>query len=307
MYDNEEFIKAVESYYEDDFELNEEFIKTFESYNEDDFELDEEYYNNLYYINKDKNELEKHPDNVINIDQNEPKTTNYNTFITPKILIPNDQKEKKMKKKDKIFNIIKQERKKNLGRIKKYLKKTGKHNKFTEDNIIRKIKANFIEKSRNYINHQYDLCMNKHKFKKIKKFLQRISPDEHRKISKEKNIKWFKSKLKDIFSSNLSKKCSLYNPDYNKEQINEVYKNPKAKNVVNILEKSVSELYSSYSKDSKIEGFKTLKDDLEDLKKKMEKEEEENIDEYLKKYEEIAKNLETIYLNKKSRTSKDNN
>ena len=212
-----------------------------------------------------------------------------------------------MKKKDKIFNIIKQERKKNLGRIKKYLKKkfTGKHDKFTEDNIIRKIKASFIEKSRNYINHEYDLCMNKHKFKKIKKLLQRISPKEHRKISKEKNIKWFKSKLKDIFSADLSKKCSLYSPDYNKEQINEVYKNPEATKVVNILEKNVSEIYSLYSQDIEIEGFKTLKDDLNDLRKKMEKEEEENIDEYLKKYEEIAKNLEMIYQRKKSRASKD--
>ena len=147
--------------------------------------------------------------------------------------------------------------------------------------------------------------MNKHKFKKIKKFLQRISPSEHRKISKEKNIKWFKSKLKDIFSADLSKKCTLYSSDYNKEQINEVYKNPEAKKVVNILEKNVSEIYSLYSRDIETEGFETLKDDLKVLKKKMEKKKEENIDEYLKKYEEIAKNLETIYQRKKSRASKD--
>ena len=286
---------------------DEEFIKAFENYNEGDFELNEEDYNNLYYINKgnyNRNEIEKQSDNVFKKSQNESKTTNYITNNIPKI---NDQTEKKMEKKDKIFNIIKQERKKNLGRIKKYLKKkfTGKHNKFTEDNIIIKIKASFIEKSRNYINHEYGLCMNKHKFKKIKKLLQKISPNEHRKISKEKNIKWFKSKLKDIFSADLSKKCSLYSPDYNKEQINEVYKNPEATKVVNILEKNVSEIYSLYSRDIETEGFETLKDDLKALRKKMEKEEEENIDEYLKKYEEIAKNLETIYQRKKSRASKD--
>ena len=283
--------------------FSEDFISVFNENINEEYESSEDN-KNPNYKNDKVHENEK-LDNDIKMPQKETKTNVKTNVQTEVKLFPIERNEqKKLEKKDKIFNIIKPIKKK--GRIANKFKKkfTGKHNKFTEDNIIRKIKASFIEKSRNYINHEYNLCMNKHKFKKIKKFLQRISPSEHRKISKEENIKWFKSKLKDIFSADLSTKCSLYNLDYNKEQIDEVYKNPEAENVVNILEKNVSEIYSLYSQDVEIKGFETLKDDLKVLKKKMEKKKEENIDEYLKKYEEIAKNLETIYQSKKSKTSK---
>ena len=63
----------------------------------------------------------------------------------------------------KIFKIIKINKK--LGRIKKNSLITGKHNKLSEDNIIRKIKARFHEKLRLYINIEY----NKYIFKKHKK------------------------------------------------------------------------------------------------------------------------------------------
>lgn len=213
----------------------------------------------------------------------------------------------KTQKKNIIFKIIRIKRKKKLGRIKNNLKNQyrGKHSKFTEDNIITKIKGSFIEKTRKYINRVYGLSMTKHEHKKIKKkFLEKITRREIIKISKEKNMKFFQSKLKDIFSSDVSPKCTLHKPDYNKQNIDEIFKiHETAKEIIDILDKKISEFYYFYSKDIDIEGFETLKDDLKKLREDMEKRKENNIEEYLNKYKEIAQNLETITLKKRSRIS----
>ena len=117
---------------------------------------------------------------------------------------------------------------------------------------------------------------------------------------------WFQSKLRDLFSSKLSKKCTLSDPDQNKTSIDELYKNNTAKNVIDLLNKSVKEMYYIYSQDIETEGFKTLKDDLIRLRKKMEKNNEEDIEEYLEKHKNIAQNLEKIFLQKKERNIKKN-
>ena len=122
----------------------------------------------------------------------------------------------KILKKEKIFKIGK--RNKNIGRIKKNTNFIGKHNKFCEDNIIRKMKGRFLEKLRIYINNEYKkfFLNNKPENKKIKDFLQRITPKLSRKIKKEDNLTWLNTKLHQVYSENISEKCSLYEPEYNK-------------------------------------------------------------------------------------------
>ena len=63
-------------------------------------------------------------------------------------------------------------------------------------------------------------------------------------------------------------------------------------------------MYEIYINNIKIDGFGTLDDDLNALRKKMEQVEEEDIDQYLNEYEKIAKNLEEIFMSKTSRISK---
>ena len=64
--------------------------------------------------------------------------------------------------KEKIFEIKKTN--KRLGRLKKNSFLKGKHNKFAEDNIIRKLKRRFLEKVRIYINNEYNnYCIEKRK------------------------------------------------------------------------------------------------------------------------------------------------
>ena len=206
------------------------------------------------------------------------------------------------KQKKKIFKIGKDN--KNKGRIKKNTNFIGKHDKFSEDNIIRKFKGRFIEKCRIYINKEYKRFLaNKNETKNIKILLQRISPKLSKKIKKEDNLKWLNSKLYKVFSEKVSVKCSLYDPDYNKKEIQKLYKENEAKNFINILERSVKEMLNAFIQ-NKIPGFDSLNDDIKELKEKMKKNNQENIKEYLIKYRNIALNFESIFINKNSRSNK---
>ena len=95
-----------------------------------------------------------------------------------------------------------------------------------------------------------------------------------------------------------------YDSDYNKKQIEILYQKGEATKVIDILEKKVKDIYTIYSKDIPVEGFETLKDDLDVIKKKMEQNGEENIDIYLESYKKIAQNLENIFVSKKPRNNK---
>ena len=211
--------------------------------------------------------------------------------------------EKDTYKKEKIFHITKKNKK--IGRIKKNSLLTGKHNKLSQDNIIRKIKGRFHEKVRIYINNEYkNYLLNKNK--KLSKiiFLKKINPRVSRKIRKEDNLKWFQSKICEIFSENVSLRYSSFSPDSNKKKIKRVISLNEAKGVVEILNTTVETLFDKYINNESIPGFKTLKDDIEELELQMRNENQEGIEEYLKKYEYIATNMKKIFINKSSRNFK---
>ena len=202
-----------------------------------------------------------------------------------------------------IFQIVKVNKK--LGRIGKsrqYI--SGKHNKWSPDNIIQKIKANFHEKLFNYINKEYEKYLIINHIDRPQ-LIKRISSVESKNIKKDDNLLWFSLKLKDLFSIEISSKYTRFSENYNKNNIEKLYKENKAKDVINILEKTVREVFNEFCNDMPIDGFETIKYDLESQKKKMEKENEDNI-EYLKKYKDIAQNLEQIYKLKKSRRKNKN-
>ena len=205
------------------------------------------------------------------------------TFPLNKIKFDNDET-----KKWKIFKIIKANNKK--GRMKKNSVIKGNHNNFSQDNIIRKIKARFLEKLRKYLNSEYQSYLFKKNFKKHKNnnWLKKINPKMSREIRKEDNLKWFDAKIWEIFSENISERYSNSSVDLNKRKIKRIYIIKEAKN-----------------NDEQIEGFKTLKDELKELEVRMKKTNQENIEEYLEKYKFTAINMKDIFLNKISR--KNNN
>ena len=115
-------------------------------------------------------------------------------------------------------------------------------------------------------------------------------------------MKWFESKIFEIFSENISKRYSANNPDLNKKKIERLMKLNEATNMINILNTKIEILFDKYINNEKIDAFKTLKDDIEELVKDMERTNQEKINEYLKKYEYTAKNLKNIFITKNQRS-----
>ena len=216
------------------------------------------------------------------ISTNENNTSQFYKDLFPSVI---GEKSNSQCKDKKIFKIVKINKK--IGRIKKNSFLKGIHNNLSQDNIIRKIKGRFQEKLRLYINNEYKKYILNKTFqkKKINNWLKKINPKISHKMKKEENLKWFETKIFEIFSENVSSKYSAYSSDLNKKKIDRLISLNEAKNVIDILFNNIETFYIKYINDEKIEGFKTLKEDLKDLKSFMITRNQENIDDYLRKYE----------------------
>ena len=193
--------------------------------------------------------------------------------------------------KNKIFLINKISK---LGRIKKNSNKKGKHDKLQQDNIIRHFKVNLMKNMFDYINTSFEI--NKNCEKKIN-ILQKISCKLIYSISKNDNINWLKEKLKDLFSRDLSSKLVRYEKNYNEKIIKCIYEKNEEKEVIDILDKTVKEMWKAYinNDDNSFPGFKTLKDDIQKMKKNGES------DDFISNYERVSKDFEKIFINIKER------
>ena len=205
-------------------------------------------------------------------------------------------------KKEKILEIHKINKK--IGRIKKNSGYIGKHNKLSEDNVIRKIKRRFLENVRIYINKEYKKYYLIKKININNNWLKKISPKCYGQIKKIDNIKWFNSKIYEVFSENLSLRYSSHSLDSNKKNIQRLLLSNESNSVKDILNTKVEVLFSKYIGNVKIEGFKTLKDDIKEIEKQMKESEQEDINKYLKKYEDTAKNMKDIFDKKSERKFK---
>ena len=251
--------------------------------------------------------------NQINLDSVSDNYINPNFIISnenivapfnEELIAPNNKGIRKDKvKNEKIFKIEKSNRR--IGRIKKNSTIKGIHNKLAEDNIIRKIKGRFIEKLRVYINSEYQkhISTKSKTNKKFTSWLKRVNPRISRKIKKEENLKWFKTKISKIFSENISLRYNTYSPESNKKRIDRLLSLNEAKNVIKILNTNIELFYDKFINDEKTEGFQTLKDDMEEIKTHMKITKQDKIQEYLNKYEYIAKNLKDIFNRKNARNN----
>ena len=222
--------------------------------------------------------------------------TNENNDLK-KIKKENLQNQKKLKfvvrnceKDNKIFSIKKKVK---LGRIKKNSNKQGKHNKYYKDNIIRRFKVHLMNNIYDFINSSFKI---NEKFKKQKqiKFIRKLSSYEIKLISKKDNIKWLNSSIKTVFSQKISTKISSFHSDYNKNLIESIYDDKKETKVINILDKTIREMWLIYISDINDEffnGFAKLKDDINKLRNMGETEY------YIKLYIDIAHKFEEIFKN----------
>lgn len=200
-------------------------------------------------------------------------------------------------KKSLIFDIKKVN--KNKGRRKQshpeLYKEDAVHTKFREDNVINKIKIYFINSTMSLINKKYSEYL---KAKPAKRLLQKIKPNYSKIYKKKETQEFFNKKLSIIFSEELSGRCSTFEnkKNYNKIQIDNLIEKNKAKEVINLLNKRLEEMYEIYitnDTNKKIEGYH-LETDLEQIKLK-------NGEDYAQMYKETALNLLDIINNKRKK------
>ena len=192
------------------------------------------------------------------------------------------------KNKIQIFNIEKVAK---LGRNKKFSSKKGKHNKFIRDNLIRKFKVHLIKNIFKFINSCFLINQNT-KTKNNIEVLKKISSYNIKSISKSDNLKWLNSKLKTIFSQTITSKFKNYDANYNEKLIYRIYEKKEEKKVMEILEKTVKEMWHIYiygSEDKNYIGFKTLKNDIDKMRELGE------TDEYIRRYINVAIQFESIF------------
>jgi hypothetical protein len=184
--------------------------------------------------------------------------------------------------KNKIFDIKKVS--KRIGRRKhdkpELYKYEAVHTKYRQDNIIQKIKIHFINSTMDLINRKYNEYLN---IDYKKRLLQKIKPNFTKIWKKKGNQEFLEKKLKDVFSEELSERCSTFHDkkNYNKEQIEKLYEKNKAKNVINILDKSLKEMYRIYIMENNGMKEYNLKYDLIQIEQK-------NGKEYAKEYNKKA-------------------
>ena len=173
----------------------------------------------------------------------------------------------------KIFDIKKMS--KRIGRRKhdkpELYKYEAVHTKYRQDNIIQKIKIHFINSTMDLINRKYNEYLN---IDSKKRLLQKIKPNFTKIWRKKGNQEFLEKKLKDVFSEELSERCSTFHDkkNYNKEQIEKLYEKNKAKNVINILDKSLKEMYRIYIMENNGMKEYNLKYDLIQIEQKNGKE-----------------------------------
>ena len=190
---------------------------------------------------------------------------------------------------------------KNLGRKKKAYEGLGEHNKFSSDNIIRKVKHVILQSLLNFINHKIRILYayegeNILKEKKLFK-LKQNQPISSR---SDYNKDFLEKTLGEIFSEDISSKYSCHPSTHNKKLIVSLINDKDEKkrtifnNIFNLTFIDCLKHFRGNNKIEELEGINNLEDYLKGQKNK-------NDEEYCILLKYFVNNYETIIKEKKSR------
>ena len=209
-----------------------------------------------------------------------------------------------------IFQISKNFDKKILVGRKKLNNLNGKHDKFAYDNVTRKVKTKLFDSILVVMNDSTEEVVvenpkkNSKKQKTVKPFFVKIDQKIIKETKVEDNQQLFKTKLKDIFSNDVSKKYENLGLDYNKNLIQKMYEENIQKKTIKILERTFLDCLKHFRGSQYYEELagleKEYKNVINDLKNKGE------TDEYIEIFKELVGRFEEYYENKKALPKKVN-
>lgn len=119
---------------------------------------------------------------------------------------------------DNLFGCNKKNKK--LGKKKKNYETQGKHNKFSKDITLVKIKTLIINELHKFINRKIEIILGKDAGEGvIKKTLMKLNGKQNSNATIEFNRNFLNKTLQDIFSENITSRISLHNKERNKKII----------------------------------------------------------------------------------------
>ena len=190
------------------------------------------------------------------------------------------------------FNKFKTKNNKNMGRKRIEDKNEYKHNKKCEDNMMRKIKTNFME----YILNKKLNCDKSYKF-------YRINKNICENLKRDFNLKLMDTTIKDIFYDNkISRKYRSPPPDdSNQTLINKIIGENIKKDIIGILNMTFYELIIKIRDEEQDKFFEEIKKKEKNMKKNV------GVEEYIESLKDLFSRYYEWFDNKKGRnTSKQN-
>ncbi len=194
-----------------------------------------------------------------------------------------------------------------LGRKRKDSKETGKHNKFSEDNMIRKIKPLFMADLIHFLNQKLKrnniilTALIDNKEYKSKKFLK-IKNTQNYEISTNFNLKLFNKTIREVLSEELSDKCRNYPKTFHQIAINNLYNEKKSEDIINLLNLTYLDCFKYYrgDPDRKTDScLKGLDDYFKNIHIKLGK--KGNGNEYIASIINLIERFDSYFYEKKSR------
>ena len=150
---------------------------------------------------------------------------------------------------------------KKRGRKGKNSGKKGAHDKYSEDNLVRKLKTKLFEAILNYLNFSFNnfhILNSKNILICKKRFFLKIKQEIIKNINVNFNLSLFNSKLKDIFSNDISKKIKRFNKNHNRDLVTEIYEEKEETKVISILERTFLECLEQFRGSKEYEELKGL-------------------------------------------------
>jgi hypothetical protein len=302
MIQNKEDKYIINNYYYitfDDLSKFQEFSKLFQQFTDNNSGIKSFLNSNIkknnknVILNKDEEltknfntEVKKEESNIF--EENGKNVKNYLDENKETLTIEIPKLEKNFLNKKRMFKINRKKR----GRQSKNLNSKSDHTKYSNDNILRKIKVKFFQKLMKYINGKI-----KSKYNGIIQKLLPLKGEVSQNNTIKFNIQLLNTKLKDIFSTiEINKKFRLYKENYNKNVIDTIYKN-NIRELIEIFELTFLQIFNIFkdANETKFNDFEKLNTVVEEIKYK------ENDSYYAELFKNMAMNFENNYLEKNAR------